>query len=616
MRHRTTARGRLSPTPSRVPQAETMSAQRTSRAGPCRRVLLACVLLVAGVTHASPSDEALELLMEDFWEAQVRASPLAATLWGENRYRDRIDDLSPEALAAQVARLDRAIAALGEIDPHNLSPANREHYEAFEWMLTHERRNLDFGTRFFTITSLGGWHTRFADLIRATPYSSERDYRDLLARLAGFGPYARQNVDLLRMGMESGYTQPCASLQGYGRSITGYVSDTPEASVFARPFAAMPDSVPAPVREELRGEALRVIDEVVNPAYQAFADFYAESYEPGCRTSVGLSSLPGGREAYDHALRYYTSLDTDAPTIHALGRQEVARIRAEMEAVMDEVDFEGEFAEFLAFLRSDPQFYASDAETYLRHVAWIGKTIEARLPQFFSRLPSNPYGISVIPRQIAPMTATAFYQPGAADGTRAGQYFVNLYDLSSRPLYELPALGLHESVPGHHLQISLQGENEDLPDWRRFYYFHAFGEGWGLYAEFLGEEMGIYRTPYERFGRLIYDMWRAARLVVDTGMHAMGWTRQEAIDFMLANTGLTPANVVAEVDRYITYPGQATAYKHGELKIRELRQRAEAALGERFDLREFHIALLTGGSLPLKVLDNRMQRWIDAQDGP
>ena len=592
-----------------------MSAQRTSRAGPCRRVLLACVLLVAGVTHASPSDGALELLMEDFWEAQVRASPLAATLWGENRYRDRIDDFSPQALAAQVARLDQAIAALGEIDPRDLSPANREHYEAFEWMLTHERRNLDFGTRFFTITSLGGWHTRFADLIRATPYSSEQDYRDLLARLAGFGPYARQNVDLLRMGMESGYTQPCASLQGYGRSITGYVSDTPEASVFARPFAAMPDSLPAPVREELRGEALRVIDEVVNPAYQAFADFYAESYEPACRTSVGLSSLPGGREAYDHALRYYTSLDTDAPTIHALGRQEVARIRAEMEAVMDEVDFEGDFAEFLAFLRSDPQFYASDAETYLRHVAWIGKTIEARLPQFFSRLPSNPYGISVIPRQIAPMTATAFYQPGAADGTRAGQYFVNLYDLSSRPLYELPALGLHESVPGHHLQISLQGENEDLPDWRRFYYFHAFGEGWGLYAEFLGEEMGIYRTPYERFGRLIYDMWRAARLVVDTGMHAMGWTRQEAIDFMLANTGLARANVIAEVDRYITYPGQATAYKHGELKIRELRQRAEAALGDRFDLREFHVALLTGGSLPLKVLDNRMQRWIDAQDG-
>lgn len=593
-----------------------MSEQQASRTGQCRCVLLAVVLVVAGITQASPSDEALELLMEDFWEAQVRAAPLAATMWGENRYRDRVDDLSPEALADQVARLDQAIAALGEIDPRDLTPANREHYEAFEWMLTHERRNLDFGTRFFTITSLGGWHSRFADLIRATPYSSEQDYRDLLARLTGFGPYARQNVDLLRMGMESGYTQPCASLEGYGKSITGYVSSTPEASVFARPFAAMPDSLPAPMREELHAEALRVIDEVVNPAYQAFAEFYAESYEPACRTSVGLSSLPGGREAYDHALRYYTSLDTDASAIHALGRREVGRIRAEMEAIMEEVDFEGDFAEFLAFLRSDPQFYASDEATYLRHVAWIGKTIEARLPQFFSRLPSNPYGISVIPEQIAPMTATAFYQPGAADGTRAGRYFVNLYDLSSRPLYELPALGLHESVPGHHLQISLQGENEDLPDWRRFYYFHAYGEGWGLYSEFLGEEMGIYTTPYERFGRLIYDMWRAARLVVDTGMHALGWTRQEAIDFMLANTGLTPANVIAEVDRYITYPGQATAYKHGELKIRELRRRAEAALGDRFDLRDFHVELLIGGSLPLKVLDNRMQRWIDGQDRP
>ena len=591
-----------------------MTEPQPPRAGPCRYVLLALVLAVGGFVHASSSDEALELLMEDFWEAQVRAAPLAASLWGENRYRDQVDDLSPEALAARVARLDRAIAALGEIDPLDLSLANREHYEAFEWMLTHERRNLDFGTRFFTITSLGGWHSRFADLIQATPYSSEQDYRDLLTRLTGFGRYARQNIDLLRIGMESGYTQPCASLRGYGKSIADYISDTPEASVFAKPFAAMPDAVAGTVREELRGEALRVIDEVVNPAYQAFADFYAGSYDPACRTAVGLSSLPRGREAYDHALRYYTSLDTDAPTIHALGRREVARIRGEMEAVMEEVEFEGDFAEFLAFLRSDPQFYASDEETYLHRVAWIGKTIEARLPQFFSRLPSNPYGISVIPEQIAPLTATAFYQPGAPDGTRAGQYFVNLHDLSSRPLYELPALGLHESVPGHHLQISIQGENQDLPNWRRFYYFHAFGEGWGLYAEFLGEEMGIYTTPYERFGRLSYDMWRAARLVVDTGMHAMGWTRQEAIDFMLANTGLTRANVIAEVDRYITYPGQATAYKHGELKIRELRRRAEDALGDRFDLREFHVEVLTGGSLPLKVLDNRVRRWIDGQE--
>ena len=593
-----------------------MNAHRSLRIGSYRRIVFAIVLLVVGMAHASPSDESLEMLMAEFWEAQVQAAPLAAALWGENRYRGRVDDLSPEALADRVARLDRAIAGLEEIDARELSPANREHYEAFEWMLTHERRNLDFGTRFFTINSFGGWHSRFADLIQATPYSSEQDYRDLLARLTGFGPYARQNIDLMRAGMEGGYTQPCASLEGYGKSIIDYISDTPEASVFAKPFAAMPGSLAPAVREALRGEALRVIDEVVNPAYRAFADFYAESYEPACRTSVGLSSLPGGRAGYDHALRYYTSLDTDAAAIHALGRREVDRIRGEMEAVMREVDFEGDFAAFLAFLRSDPQFYAADEETYLHRVAWIGKTIEARLPQFFSRLPSNPYGISVIPEQIAPLTPTAFYQPGAADGTRAGRYFVNLYDLPSRPLYELPALGLHESVPGHHLQFSIQGENEDLPDWRRFYYFHAFGEGWALYCEFLGEEMGIYTTPYERFGRLIYDMWRAARLVVDPGLHAMGWTRQEAIDFMLANTGLTRKNVIAEVDRYITYPGQATAYKHGELKIRELRRRAEEALRDDFDLREFHVELLTGGSLPLEVLDNRMQRWIDARGRP
>ena len=584
-----------------------------ARTGPCRCLILALLLLAVGAVHATPADEALQSLMSEFWEAQVRAGPLAATLWGETRYRDRVDDLSPEALATNVARLDETIAQLDEIDARQLSPTNREHHEAFEWMLAHERRNLHFDTRYFTINSLGGWHSGFADLVLATPYASEQDYRDLLARLRGFGTYARQNLDLLRSGIETGYTQPCESLTGYGDSIADYVAAMPEASVFARPFDSMPDSIAAAVRQELRAEGLRVIEEVINPAYVAFAEFFAESYWPACRESVGLSSLPGGREAYNHALRYYTSLDTDAHAIHALGRREVGRIRREMEAVMAELDFKGEFDDFLTFLRSDPQFYASDEESYLHRIAWIAKTIEARLPRFFSRLPGNPYGISVVPEQIAPLTTTAYYQPGAADGTRAGQYFVNVYDLPSRPLYELPALGLHESVPGHHLQISFQRENDSLPDWRRIYYFHAFGEGWGLYSEFLGEEMGVYTTPYERFGRLIYAMWRAARLVVDTGLHATGWTREQAIDFMLANTGLTRTNVIAEVDRYITYPGQATAYKHGELKIRELRRRAESALGETFDLRDFHVEVLTGGSLPLEVLDRRIQRWIDDQ---
>ena len=574
------------------------------------------LLLFAGIAHASSADDALHGLMQDFWEAQLAASPLSASVFGETRYRDRVDDLSPEALLANQARLDQAIKQLAKMKVSRLSKENREQFAAFEWMLAHERQNLEFDTQFLTINTLGGWHTRFPQVVLAAPYRTERDFLDLLSRFGAFKSYAQQNLALLRVAIEKGYTQPCEVLQDFDKSISGYIAASPEESMFARPFDSMPESIARDRRFALRSEALRLIQEIINPAYQAFANFFLEDYLPACRQQVGLSSLPGGREAYDHALRYYTSLDTDATRVHELGLREVARIRGEMQEIVDEVGFEGDIPAFLEFLRKDARFYASDEESYLHRVAWIAKTIESRLPKFFSKLPRNPFGISVIPEQIAPLTTTAYYQPGAGDGTRAGQYFVNLHDLGSRPLYELPALTLHESVPGHHTQISFQGENTGLPDWRRFYFFHAFGEGWALYSEFLGEEMGVYTTPYERFGRLIYEMWRAVRLVVDTGLHARRWSRTRAMDYMLANTGLTRTNVIAEVDRYITYPGQATAYKHGELKILELRRRAENTLGTRFDLREFHVHLLAGGSLPLTVLDARMQNWIDAQVAP
>lgn len=574
------------------------------------------LLLFAGIAHASSADDALHGLMQDFWEAQLAASPLSASVFGETRYRDRVDDLSPEALLANQARLDQAIKQLAKMKASRLSKENREQFAAFEWMLAHERQNLEFDTQFLTINTLGGWHTRFPQVVLAAPYRTERDFLDLLSRFGAFKSYAQQNLALLRVAIEKGYTQPCEVLQDFDKSISGYIAASPEESMFARPFDSMPESIARDRRLALRSEALRLIQEIINPAYQAFANFFLEDYLPACRQQVGLSSLPGGREAYDHALRYYTSLDTDATRVHELGLREVARIRGEMQEIVDEVGFEGDIPAFLEFLRKDARFYASDEESYLHRVAWIAKTIESRLPKFFSKLPRNPFGISVIPEQIAPLTTTAYYQPGAGDGTRAGQYFVNLHDLGSRPLYELPALTLHESVPGHHTQISFQGENTGLPDWRRFYFFHAFGEGWALYSEFLGEEMGVYTTPYERFGRLIYEMWRAVRLVVDTGLHARRWSRTRAMDYMLANTGLTRTNVIAEVDRYITYPGQATAYKHGELKILELRRRAENTLGTGFDLREFHVHLLAGGSLPLTVLDARMQNWIDAQVAP
>jgi uncharacterized protein (DUF885 family) len=326
-----------------------------------------------------------------------------------------------------------------------------------------------------------------------------------------------------------------------------------------------------------------------------------------------VSAVPRGAELYGHFVKFYTSLDTDPERVHQLGLAEVERIQNEMLAVKQQAGFSGSLPEFRKFLQTDAQFYLGDAEDYLQYVARITKEADRRMPEFFAVLPRNSYGILPVPEQIAPKATTAYYQPGAADGSRAGVYFVNTYELASRPLYELPALTLHEGVPGHHHQISLQQELLDLPDFRRLYYFHAFGEGWGLYTEKLGVEMGMYQTPYENFGRLIYEMWRACRLVVDTGMHSQGWTRQQAIDYLMEFTGLTLQNVTAEVDRYITYPGQALAYKHGELKILELRQRAEQALGENFDLRQFHSALLGNGSLPLSILDEVMSSWIQQQ---
>jgi len=576
------------------------------------RWVLAMLFSISAGTVAADDNDQLNRQMADYWAAYLDASPLVAAAYGAPGPRDKVDDLSPEARAATRARLDAHIEQLQAIEPGNLTRANREHYEAFEWMLRNERAILDHNSRYFSFSTVGGWQTYFAQIVLSLPYRSEQDYRDLLKRLGEFNRFAQQNIDLLREGIDAGYTQPCETLAGYEASISGYIAEDPQKSLFAIPFAAMPESIAAETRTELQAEAMAVIAGSINLGYAAYAKFFEQEYLPACREQVGLSSLPGGRAAYDQLLRYYISLDTDADTVHALGLSEVARIRKDMQAVIDEVEFDGDFADFLEFLRTDPQFYATDEQSYLNQVAWVAKSIDGKLPGFFARLPSNPYGIMPVPAQTAPKTATAYYQPGAADGTRAGQYFINTYKLDSRPLYELPALSLHEGVPGHHLQFSFQGENTAMPDWRRSYYFHAYGEGWGLYSEYLGIEMGMYNTPYERFGRMIYEMWRAVRLVVDTGMHAKGWTRQQAIDYMLANTGLAEQNVVSEVDRYITYPGQATSYKHGELKIRELRKRAEKALGAEFDLRQFHVEVLEGGSLPLSVLEAKIDRWISS----
>ena len=572
--------------------------------------LAAMLLINIPAAHAADADAELRALMDDYWAWFSEVKALSSSMWGDTRNNDKLDDESEAAFAAQSARMAEVLGELYEFDVNALTEEGRINHAAFTWMLEKERKTLGTSMRFMPINNMGGWYSTFPSVVLALPYASEQDYRDLLSRYRAFDDFAEQNMALMRRGIATGYTQPCETLEGYADTIAGYIAEDPEATLFYKPFAAMPEVIDAGRAGQLQSAASAAIDDTVMPAYRRFLAFYNDEYLPACRENIALSSVPGGRAVYDHLLTFYTSLETDAETVHALGLAEMKRIRGEMDAIIEEVGFEGDFQAFLEFLRTDPQFYATDAQAYLNHAAWLAKKADGLLPRYFSTLPSMPYGISVIPDHMAPKTTTAFYQPGAIDGSRAGQYFLNTYKLESRPLYELPALSVHEAVPGHHLQLAFQAENESLPDWRRSYYFQAFGEGWGLYTEFLGEEMGMYETPYELFGRYIYEAWRAARLVVDTGMHAKGWSRQQAIDYMLANTGLTEQNVISEIDRYITYPAQATAYKHGELKIRELRQRAEQALGDDFDLRDFHVAVIGDGSMPLVVLEEKVDRWI------
>jgi uncharacterized protein (DUF885 family) len=353
------------------------------------------------------------------------------------------------------------------------------------------------------------------------------------------------------------------------------------------------------------------ITSTVVPAYKRFHDFMQRIYIPAARGTIAASALPNGREFYRYRVRHFTTLEISPDEIHQVGLTEVARIKSEMLEVIDQVEFDGDFADFLQFLRTDPKFYPTNADDYLKETAYILKRMDGELPKLFLNLPRNPYGLKVIPAYIAPKTTTAYYQPPPASGKLAGQYFLNTYNLKSRPLYELEALSLHEAVPGHHLQIALQQELTELPLFRKYSGFTAFVEGWALYAERLGLEVGFYKDPYSNFGRLSYEMWRACRLVVDTGIHYQGWTRKQAIDYMIENTSLSRHNIVAEVDRYIAWPGQALAYKMGELKIRELRERASNQLGAHFDIREFHDAVLRHGAVPLPILESNIETFIE-----
>ncbi len=413
------------------------------------------------------------------------------------------------------------------------------------------------------------------------------------------------------VGIRDGFTLPREIIGGVSQVIGGFRYESPEAIGLYAPFANFPPTVPEAERARLREAGRAAIADSVIPAFDEFRTFFETEYAPRARNTIAAQRLPNGRAYYADLVRYYTTLPDATPQqIHQIGLREVARIRAAMEVEMRASGFQGTFPEFLTFLRTDPQFYATTPEQLLREAAWITREIDGQMPNFFGRIPRRPYTVRPVPAEIAPNYTGGRYNGGRTD--QAGEYWVNTYALNTRPLYVLPSLTAHEAAPGHHTQISLARELENLPAFRGTFYPHAFGEGWGLYSERLGEEMGIYHTPYQRFGRLTYEMWRACRLVVDTGMHSMGWSRQRALDYLAANTALSTHEIRTEVDRYIGWPGQALAYKMGELKIVELRQRAEAALGDRFDIRAFHDVVLGNGGVTLPVLERQVDEYIAA----
>jgi uncharacterized protein (DUF885 family) len=554
---------------------------------------------------------ALEQLMEDEWAWRLRENPLFATSVGDHSAGDKLPSVSP----ADYERRERDVRALLKrweaIDRAKLGDAERVNYDVFGRMLRDRLGEWEFKSYLMPITNREGFHTDFPQLAENVPLRSVHDYDNYCARLEGTRDYFAQHVELMRAGLKAGYVLPKVVMQGLEDTVSPHVVDDASKSLLYEPFQKFPDAIAEKDRARLTERGRKAIAASVVPAFRELRDFFVKEYIPGGRESIACAGLPNGKGYYEFLVKSYTTLDLTPKQVHETGLSEVKRIRGEMDAVIAKTGFKGSFAEFVQFLRTDPRFYPASGDQLMKETAFVLKKIDGQLPTLFKTLPRMPYGIKPIPDFMAPKTTTAYYERPAGDGTRAGCYRVNLYDLKSRPLYEVEALSLHEAVPGHHLQIAISQELPDVPMFRRYEYFTVFGEGWGLYSERLGMEMGLYQDPYSDFGRLSYEMWRAMRLVVDTGMHYFGWTRQQAIDYMAANGALSMHNITAEVDRYIAWPGQAVAYKTGELKLRELREQATRELGERFDVREFHDVVLWNGAVPLDVLEANVRAWVE-----
>ncbi len=570
-----------------------------------------CLLL----SHCSAEtvDAQFAALVEENWQFDMRENPLFATATGDHRYNDRL----PTVSLAESARRNQArrefSTRLKALDRQRLSSTERINYDVLLRQLSDDLAEFDFQTHLIPISQRTGFHIEFPELPQDVPLKTTVDYENYAARLLAFGAYADGHIELLRAGIAAGQTLPAIVLEGWEKAVDAQIVERPEQSLLYIPCQKFPSAISVDEQTQLQAEITAAITESVVPAYRRFRDFMANEYVPEARGSIGVSALPSGRDYYRHRVRRFTTLDITPEEVHQLGLTEVQRIRAEMDKIIRRVEFEGDFAAFTKFLREDPQFYADTEEQLMQRVAFVLKKMDGELPSLFGKLPRLPYGLRRVPEYIAPQTTAAYYQRPSGDGTRAGFFYMNVYNLKNRPLFTVEALSFHEAVPGHHLQLALQQEIESLPNFRRFGGFTAFVEGWALYAERLGLEAGFYEDPYSDFGRLTMEIWRACRLVVDTGIHYFGWSREQAIAYMTENSALSEHNIRSEVDRYISWPGQALAYKIGELKIRELRRLAEERLGERFDIRAFHDMILGSGAVPLDVLEANARAWLDGQ---
>lgn len=549
----------------------------------------------------------LQQLIAQYENFHLQASPFHRQEAGGSNAK--LPDLSASRLLANHQQRLVIYQELETVESENLSQQSQINLSVLSYSLKNQLDSYLNKEHYMPLTAESGFHVWITNITKKIDFKTEQDYQDYLERLSALPKYFSQQIAWMTLGIEEGITQPKVVLKGFEQSIEAYIKEDVNESVYYQPMIKMSNFIKPKSQQYFQVQAKKLLQEKVMPAYKNYYDFMVNQYQINARETIAANSLPNGNAYYKNRVAHYTTLSMTPEQVHQQGLKEVARIKAEMELIIKQVNFEGSFSDFVEFLRTDSQFYAKSPNELLKEAAFIAKKMDAKLPALFKKLPRTPYGVMAVPESIAPKYTTGRYA-GASRDDQAGNYWVNTYRLDRRPLYVLTALTLHEAVPGHHLQISLAKEMTEVPKFRNRTYISAFGEGWGLYSEYLGIEAGMYEDPYHNFGRLTYEMWRACRLVVDTGMHSMGWSRQESMDYLANNTALSLHNVKTEIDRYISWPGQALSYKIGELTIKRLRNKAEQALGQAFDLRDFHDEVLRNGSMPLFMLEQIIEQYI------